>query len=259
MAPALFACSTDGGQFISEEEEIAVGLEVDRQIREQFLVCTADLCDPELLSWVQETGDQVAAVSSRPDLNYTFTVLHSDIVNAFAAPGGFIYITTGLVRQASSTSEVVGVLAHEVGHVVERHGAEQMEQELGLQILEELIFDDDGSAASEVASWIVGGYTGFVQSKDKELEADVQGVILSARANYSPAGIVNFFKTLQSLFGSSDPVSEILSSHPSPADRIANAEKVIASENLDVSSFPLDGDVPYAQLLSWLPPPANDQ
>lgn len=259
VAVALLSagCSTDGAVFISDDEERAVGLEVDKQIRQEYQVCGPDLCDPQLLTWVEALGNQLAAKSDRPEVAYSFTVLHSDIINAFAAPGGFIYITTGLLRGAANSGEVAGVLGHEIGHIVERHGAEQMESNLGLTLLEQLVLGSD-TAAADVARILYAGVENFHHSKSKELEADTQGVILTQRASISPVGIIGFFETLRSLFGDPDAISDILSSHPAPSERIDHANAVIADLGIDTSSLPLEFGTPYDTVLSWLPPPAGD-
>ncbi|NUN13634.1 MAG: M48 family metalloprotease [Myxococcales bacterium] len=260
LAGSLIACSTDKALLIGDEQEREVGVQVDQQIRQEYTVCDPPVCEQQILQYVSALGNQMAAKSDRNDIAYTFTVLHSDEINAFAAPGGFIYITTGLLRESKNASEVAGVLGHEIGHIVERHGAEQMEAQLGAELLRDLIFGTEATTASTVADIVFGSYSAFVQSPEKELEADVHGVLLPTAINYTPNGLIGFFKTLQVLFGDeSSPLSEILSTHPQPAERISHAEQTMTELGIKAQDYPEDTtNPPFSTIRSMLPPPAGD-
>lgn len=253
-------CSTDKAMLIGDEQEQEVGVQVDQQIRQEYTVCEPPVCDQQILQYVSMLGNQMVAKSERNDIAYTFTVLHSDEINAFAAPGGFIYITTGLLRESKNGSEVAGVLGHEIGHIVERHGAEQMEAQLGAELLRDLIFGSEATTASTVADIVFGSYSAFVQSPEKELEADVHGVVLPTAIQYTPNGLIGFFKTLQVLFGDeSSPLSEILSTHPQPAERITHAEATMNELGIKAQDYPEDTtNPPFATIRAMLPPPAGD-
>ncbi len=108
---------------IDTATEVQMGLESDQGIRQEYPVYN----DPALTAYIEDIGARVAAHSSRTDVEYHFTVLHSDVVNAFAAPGGFIYVTTGLLAMADDEAEVACVLSHEIGHVIGRHSVRAMQ------------------------------------------------------------------------------------------------------------------------------------
>jgi predicted Zn-dependent protease len=261
------ACTTESGAplFISEQQEVQVGKQVHADILDEFGgACVEPQCPAALQQYVQQLGQDIASRSSRPKLKYTFTILHTDQINAFAAPGGFIYLTTGLMRQAKDKSEVAGVLAHEVGHVALYHGANAIQRQATAQLLNDLILGED-SAAGQIAATVFNGYEAFVQSPDQELDADTQGVLLSHAAGYTPGGLVDFFQLLHDLESTQDPLSaaigRVLSTHPPSDERISHATEVMAKNGIDPGNpaLAVDGEPPYAQILGMLPPPKGDQ
>lgn len=266
-ACALIAgCTTSDGAplFISTQQEVAVGKEVHKDILAEYGgACTEPLCPDALLSYIEEIGQELVVVSSRPKLAFTFTILHTDTINAFAGPGGFVYVTTGLLRASKDKSEVAGVLAHEVGHVALYHGANAIQRHAAAQLLNDLILGKD-SAAGDIAKTVFAGYESFVQSPEQELDADTQGVLLSYAAGYTPDGLVNFFLFLQDLKSRRDPLSRaigsVLSTHPPEDERIQHATAVMAAQDINPAdpSLVIDGQPPYSQILTLLPPPRGD-
>lgn len=263
LAPA---CTTDSGAplFVSEQQEVAVGQQVYQDILAEYGgACVEPTCPTALQSYVREIGQSVALKSARPKLKYTFTILHTDTINAFAAPGGFIFVTTGLIRQMSDKSELVGVLGHEVGHVALYHGANAIQRNAAASLLNDLILGSD-TAAGEIAAAVFGGYEAFVQSPDQELEADTEGVLLTAAVGYTPGGLIDFFQVLQQLKAGRDPISagigRILSTHPPEDERIDHANEVMADNGIDPDDpgLAVDGQPPFAQILAMLPPPKGD-
>lgn len=259
-------CTTSDGAplFISTQQEVAVGKEVHKDILAEYGgACVAPQCPDALSSYIEEIGQELAAVSSRPKLPFTFTILHTDTINAFAGPGGFVYVTTGLLRAANDKSEVAGVLAHEVGHVALYHGANAIQRHAAAQLLNDLILGED-SAAGDIAQTVFAGYEAFVQSPEQELDADTQGVLLSFAAGYTPDGLVDFFLFLQDLEAGRDPFSRaigaVLSTHPAADERIQHATAVMAAQDINPAdpSLAVDGQPPYSQILALLPPPRGD-
>lgn len=260
------ACTSESGAplFISEEQEIAVGQQVHADILAEYGgACVEPACPAALQQYVQGIGQAIVAKSTRSKLKFTFTILHTDQINAFAAPGGFLYITTGLMRQAHDKSEIVGVLGHEVGHVTLYHGANAIQRNATVALLNELLLGSD-SAAGEIAAAVFGGYEAFVQSPDQELEADSEGVVLSAATGYTPDGLVDFFEVLAELKKGRDPISaglgRILSTHPPEDKRIAHAKKVMKANGIDPNdpALAVDGEPPFSEILAMLPPPKGD-
>ncbi len=242
MVVALIAvvvgCATTGPDgersliLIDTPTEIRMGLESDRGIREEYPV----LQDQAIGAYVAEIGASVAAHSSRTDVEYTFTVLDSDVVNAFAAPGGFIYVTTGLLAMAGDEAEVACVLSHEVGHVIGRHSVRGIQNAMGLQMAAQLLLGEDNEAWGQVAGLGAGLFM-MKNSRDHEFEADRFGVKHAVMAGYDPDGMIRFFDKLIQLHGAGPGgVAGWLSTHPDTGERIDRA--AVAIDAYDMNGHP---------------------
>jgi len=142
-AASNFITSTEHDPvFIGEKSEIEIGKNTDGQLRQQYRIST----DRQLNQRIGDIGRRLAARSGRKGLNYTFTVIDDELVNAFAAPGGYIYITTGILKKLKDDQEIAGVLGHEIGHVVNKHSLKaiqrQMLAQLGFQIMGAMLGDE---------------------------------------------------------------------------------------------------------------------
>ena len=237
---SLAGCSTNpatGKQsftaFMSPSDEMRVGAEEHPKILKQF---NGAYREADVAVYVGHVGGALAGVSEVTQMPFTFTVLNTDKVNAFALPGGYVYITRGLLALADDEAEMAGVLAHEIGHVAARHTAQRYSQamaaNLGLTLLGVL-----GSAAGappglgEIAFFGAQAYLqGF--SREQEMEADMLGARYLARAGYDLGAMSGFLGKLQqhdrleaALTDTPDPAarSNIMSTHPRTADRIAQA------------------------------------
>ncbi len=201
LLSALLAggCSTNpvtGNQdfvLMSEEQEISLG----RQYSAEIVKDTPVYDDPELASLVQTIGEQVAANSHRPDLIYRFTVLDSTQVNAFALPGGYIYITRGLLAYLNSEAELAAVLGHEIGHVTARHSVRQhgtatMAGILGAVVSASTGVQGAGDLSRLAGTAIVRGY-----GREHELEADRLGAEYLAKSGYDPGGMLKVVSVLK--------------------------------------------------------------
>ena len=225
---------------ISEQGEIALGENTDKQVRAQYGVYQ----DPVLTGYVERVGAKLVPFTHRPHLFYHFAILDTPVINAFAAPGGFIYVTRGVLAMMNSEAELAVLLGHELGHVNARHSVSKMSQlilvQLGLAV---------GSALSEEFAKFSGLAGIGVQllflkfSRDDEREADRLGVDYSRSGGYNPAQMINFFNSLQSLGDLSDGHSlpGFLSTHPLTSERIENTKALIL-ENDSRLQF---GQVPY--------------
>ncbi|MFQ5764180.1 MAG: M48 family metalloprotease [Rhodospirillales bacterium] len=221
--------------FMSREDEIRIGAEEHPKLIKEF---GGAYGDAKLRAYVRRVGLKLSRHAEVTGLPFTFTVLNDDKVNAFALPGGYVYITRGLLALAGNEAEMAGVLAHEIGHVVARHTAERysatMATNLGLMVLGVI-----GSSAGMPSG--VGRIVGFGAqaalrgySRDQELEADMLGVRYMARAGYSPDAATSFFYKMQAhaeleqaMLGKQDGVSHnIMSTHPRTAERIRQAIKL---------------------------------
>ncbi len=201
----------------SEEEEVAIG----RQIAGNLLGAAPLVRDDKLQKYVNRVGRWVATQSERPDLVWHFGVIQSDDVNAFAAPGGYIFVTLGLYRLLQNEADLAGVLGHEVGHVIRKHHLKILQQsrlvDAGGKALSQQVGGNDkvqqfiGSGAEIVARGL---------DKDAEFEADRIGVVLATRAGYDAYGLPGVLQQIGHISNDADSVALLFKTHPLPDDRL---------------------------------------
>jgi predicted Zn-dependent protease len=232
-AVTLMACATNPAtgerQFslMSEAQEIQIGREADVEIRREMGVYE----DAELQRYVNGIGQRLAKASERPELPWSFAVVDEPAVNAFALPGGFIYLTRGILAFLHDEDELAGVLGHEIGHVTARHSAQQYTKHttagVGLALLG--IFVPEArpfQGAAEAAT----GLLLLKYGRDDERQADRLGVQYTAQTGFNPAGVAGMLNTLARLddaAGSRRGVPNWLSTHPAPADRVAEVQAFV--------------------------------
>jgi predicted Zn-dependent protease len=236
------ACSTNPATgkrqlaMISEEQEIAMGREADQQIQQQLGLYP----DQELQSYVNGLGQKLAAQSERPNLPWTFRVVDDPVVNAFALPGGFIYVTRGLLSHLTSEAELVSVLGHEIGHVTGRHSVEQMSKaqlaQVGLlagMILQPELAQTYGDLASTGLQLMFLKY-----GRDDEREADSLGLRYLNQQAYDPREMSEVFRTLARVSSQQQQgrIPNWLSTHPTPEDRIQRINAQVAEIGGDFSN-----------------------
>jgi predicted Zn-dependent protease len=210
---------------LSEAGELAIGQQQDVEIRREMGVYD----DPELQRYVDDIGQRLARTSHRPNLPWSFTIVDSPAINAFALPGGYIYVTRGLLAYLDDESELAGVLGHEIGHVTARHAAQaytrQAQASLGLAILSIFVpstqpFTDLGAAGLSVLF--------LKHGREQELEADRLGVEYGSGNGFDPSGVPRFLTTLARVDAMSERgVPNWLSTHPDPGSRVTKAEPVV--------------------------------
>ena len=175
------------------DEEAALGAREHPKILAQF---GGEYDDPEIAAYVDDIGQRLAALSERPDVNFTFTVLDSPIVNAFAVPGGYIYVSRGLVALADNEAELAGVIGHEIGHVTARHSAQRISRNallgMGAALFGAAIGDSSATQLLNMgAAAIAQGY-----SREAELEADMLGIRYLSRGGYDTRAMGTFLGKL---------------------------------------------------------------
>ncbi|MCJ7524533.1 MAG: M48 family metalloprotease [Candidatus Aminicenantes bacterium] len=217
--------------FFSEKAEIAMGQDTDRQIKQQFGIYQ----DKDLNAYVNSVGQKMVPYSHRPKLQYHFAVLDTPVVNAFAAPGGYIYVTRGIMALMGSEAELAAVLGHEMGHVTARHSMKrlsgQMLATIGL-VLGSVLSKDIAKVAG-LAS--VGMQLLFLKfSRSDEYQADSLGVRYARQAEYSPAEMLRFFTALEnmSVETGGHKIPSFLSTHPMTSDRIAKVKAMVSSRDV---------------------------
>ncbi|HIO91879.1 MAG TPA: hypothetical protein EYG68_03435 [Leucothrix mucor] len=204
---------------ISKEQEVAMGAQAHRDIIKKTPVYNS----PHLQSYVNSIGQQLARKSHRNNLRYTFTVLDDPSVNAFALPGGYIYVTTGLMAYLNSEGELAGVLGHEIGHVTARHGVQQASAGMAASVLIDLISKKSGGkkTLNQLGSAILSGY-----GRKHELQADRLGAEYLAGVGYSPKNmidVISVLKAQEQFAGRSSSYHGLFSSHPSNDRRLQEA------------------------------------
>ena len=206
---------------ISEAQELQIGEAGAKQVAAQYV----RLPNEALQSYVNGVGQKVAAVSHRPNLQYHYTVLDTPVVNAFALPGGHIYITRGILEMMNSEEELAGVLGHETGHVTARHSVQQMSQAQLYGALGTLAAVAAGPRAGGQVEQLaqVGIQAALMgHSRKDEFQADELGVVYADRASYNPDGARRMLVMLDRLYPAQPAALEkIFQSHPPPADRVA--------------------------------------
>lgn len=214
--------------------------------------------DPAVVSYVRELGERIVAAAAEdiPDgIEFTFNVVDDDsTVNAFAIPGGDVYVFTGLLELAEDEAELMGVLGHEVAHVTRRHIAQQLSARYGLQFLVSAI----GLAGG--VTGLVGQLAGSVASqgfllkysRDHEREADYYGIVYETRAGRDPHGMARFFAKLDALDARGDTPTFLLT-HPDPDERIENVTEHIAELGAELGQVPTEtGRARYQRFLEHL-------
>ena len=215
-------------------QEKQLGLQVAGETEKQAKLST----DAELIRYVGQVGQKVAAASPNPDKwVFTFKVIDDPkTVNAFAIPGGTLYVYTGLLKAAKDESQLAGVLAHEVAHVTSRHVAKQMVATYGMQTLTNVALGKDANTLAQMGAAIASQGLLLKNSRDDESEADSKGVVATARAGYDPRGMVEFFQILKQGEGEVPSFMSFLSDHPLTADRISALQNDIKAKNLTGSN-----------------------
>ena len=210
---------------ISEAQEVAMG----RQAEPQVLASFGEYQDDGWQTYVNDLGQELAAASERPQLPWAFHVLDDPLVNAFAYPGGFIYITRGILSHFNSEAELVSVLGHEIGHVTARHSVEQMSQQQLAQL---------GLGVAAAASEDFRPYAGYAAAglqvlflkfgRDDERQSDDLGLRYMTRAGYDPKQMPKVFQTFDRMHDESGrQIPNWQSTHPDPADRVGRIQAQI--------------------------------
>lgn len=226
LAATVVACATNPAtgkkefSLMSEAQEVQLGQEMDPQIKQEMGVYD----DAELQRYVSSVGLRLAKASERPNLPWHFTVLDEPAVNAFALPGGYIYVTRGILAFLNDEEQLAGVLGHEIGHVTARHSAQQYTKAtsagLGLTLLS--IFVPEARPLQGLAETAMGVLF-LKHGRDDELQADRLGAEYTAKTGWDPRGVAGMLRTLQRLdeaSGSRRGVPNFLSTHPAPGDRV---------------------------------------
>jgi predicted Zn-dependent protease len=204
---------------IAEPEEISIG----RDMAARLLGAAPLVNNPELQRYTNHVGRWLASQSERPDLPWQFGVLEAPEVNAFAVPGGTIFVTKGLVRRMRSEAEFAGVLAHEISHVLRKHHLKAVQKaaqsSLAGEALQHALKDQRPEAREKLVTLGNELYTRGLDKSD-ELEADRVGIVIAARAGYDSYGLPSVLQTLHAMNAQDSTLALMFKTHPSPAERL---------------------------------------
>ncbi|MBL8189941.1 MAG: M48 family metalloprotease, partial [Acidobacteria bacterium] len=240
-----------GINFFSPEQDVEMG----RQSAEQILRETPMLDDPQISSYISQLGAKLAAKAAGEKFPYNLRTVATREINAFALPGGFLFVNAGTIAAARNEGELAGVMAHEIAHAALRHGTSQASKQriaqMGLGILGTLASGGEGADLGGAVSAIggLGANLLFLKNgRTAEKQADLEGARIIAEAGYDPRDMANFFKTLQAEGGQRTP--EMLSDHPDPGNRI---EYILAEiPNLPVAANPTHTSPEFEQVKARL-------
>ncbi|MBI2505647.1 MAG: M48 family metalloprotease [Candidatus Latescibacteria bacterium] len=217
-----------GLALISEETELDLGRKLAAQVEKQ----EKPLADQRVQAYVRQVVAPIAqhSLQDRPGVEYKITVIDDPKqVNAFAIPGGFIYVYSGLLKAAQNEAELAGVMAHELGHVVGRHSANQLAAQYGIEMLAQLALGEDAGKLGEMAAGLAGAGALARFSRDDEREADEYGFKYLAACGYDPRALLTFFTRLEQLEKTRpNDLERLFASHPPTPERIARIEQMIA-------------------------------
>lgn len=223
------SCGSGGGgagnfNLISIEEEWQLGQQLSQDIARQVRFNN----DAAVNEYVRSMGQRLVAQTPAPfnQLPWTFHVVEDPAINAFAIPGGHVYVNSGLIAAAENASELAGVMAHEISHVTARHTTEAISRQYGISILAGLVLGQNPNQLAEIAAQILAGGAMARFSRADEAEADELGIQAMFRAGYDPRGMAAMFRVLQA-HAERNPsrVEQFFSTHPTTAERIRDADR----------------------------------
>lgn len=252
LLATICACS------VSDEEEAALGKDYSDQINAQLPLVE----DPRVQEYITSLGEAIASKTSRANLDWKFYVVNSREVNAFAVPGGYIYVNRGLIERTQRLEHLAGVMGHEIGHVVERHSVEQMKKATGANIGVMLLCTLTSvceSGASQIVINVAGSALFAKYSREDEIEADSQAVVNTINAGIHPRGIPEFFQALMAeRQRNPNALDNFFASHPLEESRVGYTQRLISAYDRN-SLAPLASDDAayqnFKSLIAALPAP----
>jgi len=213
---------------VSEDWELQVGRQYSPEVEKQL---GGRIENWQLQNYVNNVGQKIAAVSHRPDLEFHYTALNHESVNAMALPGGYVFITRGMLEKLTSEAQLAGVLAHETAHVTARHAAAAVSSQMGIDLALSAAGRKTSGSAMEIAR-LGSGLIGLHYSREQEMQADTYGLDYMVKAGYSPYAMIETIEMLQRQ-NEMRPI-EFFSSHPDPANRKTSITSILEHMSTNV-------------------------
>jgi predicted Zn-dependent protease len=245
-----------GMNLFSKEQDIQLGIETAAEIEKQYEV----IKDPGLQRYIDNVGQKLTRSKRASDFPYTFTVVSDDSINAFALPGGPMFIHTGLIKAAENEAQLAGVMSHEISHVALRHGTNQASKAnliklpavLGGQIAGNGIL----GAIAQTGIGLGANSVLLSFSRSAETQADTNGTLILSDAGYNPVEMARFFEKLEADGAKQSRVAEFFASHPNPGNRVKSVETLVAQ--LPAKRYTNGDQAAFTQaqkIVQKLPPP----
>jgi len=228
IAFVLLSAGVSAIQLESVADEIAIGKQAQAQVKRE----TPAVNDAPVQAYVARVGRRLAAHAKGQRYPYSFSTANYREINAFALPGGPVWVNRGAIEAARNESQLAGVLAHEIAHISQRHSAKQLSNalvtNLGLTLLGALLGNSGGANAASIAARYVASGAFLKFSRDDEREADRVGVAIMARAGWDPHGMIELMQTIREQERrDASSVEVFFSNHPSPEDRVGQLGQVV--------------------------------
>jgi predicted Zn-dependent protease len=243
--------------FVAAKDDVEIGRKYAPEIEKQL---GGRLADDAVQNYVNSVGQRISSVSHRPNLEYHFVVLDHESVNALALPGGYLFITRGMLEKLETEAQLAGILAHEVVHVVARDTANAMSNQIGLTLLLMAAASAGPPRGALRAADLTTQIIGLKYSREDERQADLAGVDYMIRAGYNPHAMAETMQMLQAQPGQRP--SEFFSTHPSPKNREEYLARKIERKHVYVPSLRIgkeDYDRMVLERLSNYEPPAKQK
>lgn len=210
-----------GFNIISLQEEKQLGDKFVVEVEKQRKVVT----DPQVQGYLNRLGNRLLTGVRAREFDFTFKAVRDNSVNAFAVPGGHVYVHTGLIKAAQNETELASVMAHEINHAVARHGTQQLTQQYGYGLVIQLLLGQNPNLLAQLASTLFGQGAFMAYSRSMENQADYLGVETMYRAGYDPRGMISFFKKIDTI-NQRNPgaLEQFFSSHPMTGERLRNVQ-----------------------------------
>jgi len=237
--------------FISEDQDIAIGREYAPEVEKQL---GGRIRDEALQNYIDTVGQRIVRISHRSNWQYHFTVVNHSMVNALALPGGYIFVTKGMLEKITTEAQLAALLSHEIVHVVARHSSAAMSQQIGISMLVQGMGASGAMPSSQAAYQLTQLALQLIDlkySREHEREADKAGMDYMVQAGYNPYGAVELMQMLQQ----QDQIRpiEFLSSHPSPENRIMYLTTRARTRYADVSNLKIAKEDYQKNVLDRLP------